>query len=522
MSSDQGGFVCIDGNCTPISVALTETVRVITRPITVERIQSLLLPQLYANVYDWNRECEQLCRDFEVHIRNPRHSVLDASEWIGVRPELRKETGAWESSVEEWPRWTKISPLWAWLGMVKVNVELADNNRNNNNHRNHNRNVSDFFHILMQCGCNKQSVLTVLNENGNSLLDVSIMLYLPHAIDLLLAEPGLILPPIDCMKNGCSLCWSLFKGLDSQSVVLWQRMSDPFKLTVPKSGIINLNGSLIRHFLYSMEGRTPQSFAMILAAIHNRMREEDETEKKEKKEKKDENDTQVSLRQRICEDFLDQRGWRWHALAMAAVCPDRLAWHLLMQRENAEASALRQILLNDASNASGIKINPLSAALAYGRADSDERAAWLVHRLSVDAINRYDRTGYTPLLLAVRQSKPLTLAALLARVPDVDLTARPVTKEKGTVEISADALCRPETSFSPLGVEALLPDPLPLSMKLVSDELNKKVKWIESRSAERAVLIQEILFDDAIFPRVVFQLCYAYTGVHSLRPVSST
>lgn len=64
--------------------------------------------------------------------------------------------------------------------------------------------------------------------------------------------------------------------------------------------------------------------------------------------------------------------------------------------------------------------NPLLGSNYFG----DQRREWFATHLPSDRLNEMDSRGFTPLMNAIFYNEPLTVSALLSRVPDVDLTIR--------------------------------------------------------------------------------------------------
>jgi hypothetical protein len=315
------------------------------------------------------------------------------------------------------------------------------------------------------------------------------------------------------------MCYSCEIGGDEQALRVWERVCKSQK--VPQIWLVyHLVGSLYRK-------GAPRCFAAMLSHAY-----QDEEKEKEKGTNVRMNSLVESLRHCL---FLDGDDYNVGLLACVAGYADPQPWRLITSSDN-RTTFLRNFLVEQANCADRRSINPLSAAMhhpgdgADARRERDQRGAWLVPRLSVDAMNRYNDLGFTPLLQAAHEGFPLTLSALLARVPDVDVTARCIlpANDKYTY-LELDHLTRADARFDTLNAADLLSRALrkhlrksgivteafSQEIKFVDAELRAKVKWIESQAPETiGKTVANILFD-AHLPGVLMMICFSYSAIPS-------
>ncbi len=428
-------------------------------PVTAERIQKLLTPQNWEVAVSWNSACAQLIDDIRADDSEPRRRVPlpNMTRWIGGPQPWWREWVSDYLPARGWLFRTMefVNPLFAWF-WISLWPKATD------------ANVTGLFHVLMRCGCDSAAVLSAATSTGHIVFqfaavaasfnscaddgvdedeygeddddededeDAKVENPQKRAFNLLMKQPNLPLfsnaagtVRVDVVDDDrgpycCALCTVMHNRMDSAS-------AEVISLMTPAQRLVSLSAP---HYAFARAcaQRCPSVFKMLWGTVRDHVKHPD---------------CLPSEVDQIIGGPCEMDGRRWSAFFGAVAWGDVSIWRLVMNGKCPLATLLQR---HANEHPERQYQSPLSLMTSSDYLDDevDLRAAQLVPLLCADLLNAYDKYGYTPVMNAVVRPCPKTLAALLDRGVEVDLTAQEI--DRGTnSHVAVDALARADTKFT--------------------------------------------------------------------------
>ncbi len=474
-------------------------------PITAARVEALLQPQYWKNANSWNDECSQLIDDLHALECDPRHTVSslpDLAQWTGaVRPDWTADGMADRVVLPEGMEF--INPIFAWLGISLWPQTTGDN-------------VSGLFRVLMRCGCDSVKALGAVTSTGRVVLQfaaaasyaarkqpATVLAAKERALHLLMAQPNLPLFSATAVPTDpdravdgdsgpfcCALCTAMHYQLDSTAVEVLLRLTPAQRLAAVSAP----HWAFALAINYSCQ----RTFEALWCVVRDRVIQPD---------------CDAAEVDRIVGGPVWDDDYRWSAFTGAAINAGAHGWWLVT---NAHCPLAYALLRHANAHPERQYTSPLSVLPAdeQTHSESDLRGAWLVPRLHADVLNAYDEYGCTAVMQAAEYALPKTLAALLDRGVEVDLTAERI--ECKTV-FDPDALVRANTTFAVRTAADLLPDDDDMTAQFmpIAARLRAETK---AQMALRPLIAAAVVpalqqFGGTQMPRELLSLCLAYANL---------
>jgi len=404
--------------------------------ISVKRIQSFLLPQLWYDLDDWKTECLKLIADFRFARTRPDFKSPDAvSEWVDklLMPVYDDEEKLlYDDTLSSSIEFTgKYGPLWGWVAVSRWCGARPQA-------------ILGLWDILMCCGGAHPDALSTRNGDGCTLTAFACL----HKTiaSTVLHQPFVFFGLHDLHNDDfCELCSLILRrdtSAEPDAVTMWSRMSHEQRCRDPRA--------LAKHLAHAACASN-HLFCTIWSFVLQEVQELFEP-----------TDVLMSLRtpvkqaaeqsrlQAICDAICTLTVFGKSLWTLCATNPNSCVWNIMIGSYDVSPLAIRALLIhNESNNHDSEIVNPLCAAMLlitpkdYDN-EADIRAAWLVPRLSVANVNRYHIDGSTPLMIAVQRDLPLTINALLERAPcDVDLLSLPKSSKVDNRTASEQIKVRP-------------------------------------------------------------------------------
>jgi hypothetical protein len=503
-----------------------------------KRIQALCLPQHWGTVLRWHEECQSLCSDFHEATIDPRFKPPFCAKWFNTE----RPFACWPYSENDWSNDLKLpdrpivldfqnavanfrnrslydvivsancdikdfpNALWGWFSIVQWFRNSGPIEKE----------ATELFHILMRCGCSYQQFLNCDNQQNRRLLGfcsqfpwVLRLLFGANVEPFVKARWNYVSGHLVCHCDVCPLlsyrpvAKALIQECDIACLSMLQRISHSERITlVEMHGILSYTVFSGKELCFELLWRDLMMFIRKAVGFSSHVQ------------------AMEVFREVLAKGAVTNVNDKTHSsslLAMIASSENELPWRLFTH-----VNPLTDILLA-AENADGKQdrshISPISAALNAGY---DQRAAWLVSRLRMEHLNRYDAKGLPPIILAAHKNCKLTLRALLSRGVEVDLTACELVQSADSIRKSIDVqskssnvLLLPKSDLANTWLAATIFNNKPDLDLQLSDDLRALTDFQMSVMPvlNGEVVMRILLVSPCNVPADVLRICFAYMSI---------